>query len=152
MLETQALRLNRSRLRHLREGEYCLCLEPLSLKSKHLERLLPGAWIDLGGQLPELQIRRDGRKVARVHPASEGWYVGECVEEEPDLAERKRVLLEGRIAVLPAERVMPGERIELPPSVFEQVLLCRGEEPVALAALARCSEGYGLQVRERCDG
>ena len=78
--------------------------------------------------------------------------MGEWVEEEPDLAERKRVLLEGRIAVLPAERVVPGERIELPPSVFEQVLLCRGEEPVALAALARCSEGYGLQVRERCDG
>ena len=146
------MRLNRSRIRHLRKGEYCLCLEPLSLKSKHLQRLLPGAWIDLGERLPELQIRRDGRKVARVHPSSEGWYVGECVEEEPDLAERKRVLLEGRIAVLPAERVVPGERIELPPSVFGQVLLCQGEEPVALAALARSPEGYGLQIRERCDG
>ena len=152
MLETQTLRLNRSRLRHLKAGEYYLSLEPLSLKTKHLERLLPGAWIDLGERLPELQIRRDGRKVARVHPASEGWYVGECVKEEPDLAERKRVLLEGRIAVLPAEHVMPGERIEFPLSVFEQVLLCQGQEPVAVAVLARSSEGYGLQVQEHCDG
>jgi len=152
MLESQALRLNRSRLRHLREGEYYLSLEPLSLKAKHLKRLLPGAWIDLGEQLPGLQIRRDDRKVARVYPVSEGWYVGELVEEEPETVEHKRIALEGRIAVLPADRIVPGERIDLPPSIFEQILLCRENEPIAVATLAASSQGYGLQIRERCDG
>jgi len=42
MLETQPMRLNRSRLMHASAEDFCLALEPLSLKAKQLRRLEPG--------------------------------------------------------------------------------------------------------------
>lgn len=153
MLETQPMRLNRSRLLHTGAEDLCLALEPLSLKAKHLSRLEPGAWIDLGEHLPALQIRRGGRKVADVHCAGKTCVVGELCDEEPEIPERKRVPVESRIAVVPESELREGGELELPDTALEQILLLVRERPVAIARLVRSEEGrYALEIRERIDG
>ncbi|ADV46595.1 hypothetical protein [Nitratifractor salsuginis] len=153
MLETQARRLNRSRLLHSKVLEPCLALEPLSLKEKHLAKLRAGDWIDLGEHLPRLQIRRAGRRVAEVRCEGSECFVSRLCDGEAEIPERKRVLVESRIAVVPESEVREGGRLELPDPVLEQILLFVGEEPLAIARLVRGGNGhYALEIRERIDG
>jgi hypothetical protein len=153
MLETQPMRLNRSRLMHASAEDFCLALEPLSLKAKQLRRLEPGAWIDLGERPPALQIRRDGRKIAEVHCRGGECLVGSLAPEEAEIPERKRVVLESRIAVLTREGVREGERLELPDPALGQILLFAEGRALATARLVRSESGrYALEIRERIDG
>jgi len=152
MPNLQMHHLNRSRIEGLREEEYYLRLEPLSLKRKRLEELRSGDWLDLGEKLPLLEVARKGRRHARVYPMEEGVRIGEFAEEEfSEFPERKRILLEGRLAVLPSERVVPGERLRLPWEPTERIYLYAEGRLRAIATLIAYDGGYALEILERID-
>jgi hypothetical protein len=153
MPDLQMHHLNRSRIEGLRDGEYYLRLEPLSLKRKRLEGLQVGDWIDLGEEAPLLEVARSGQRRFAVHPLERGIRIGDPFEEtSPELPERKRVLLEGRLAVLPPEEVVPGERLHLPWEPMERIYLYVEGRLHAIATLIAYEGGYALEVLERLDG
>jgi len=154
MADLQLQHLNRSRVDALRSGEYCLRLEPLSLSLKKLKKMRPGDWIDLGEEPLRLEVSRDGKKIADAYPTENGIRIGPP-EPEPLLpvAEPKRALLEGRLTVLPTQRLAPGEELELPRSVTERVYLYDEEGRLrAVAGLIIHEGGYALEILELGDG
>jgi hypothetical protein len=153
MPDLQMHHLNRSRIEGLRKGEYYLRLEPLSLKAKRLEELRPGDWIDLGEKPPALEVARDGLSIAEAHPDRKAVRIGALSEEgEAEPPERKRVLLEGRLAVLPPEKVVPGERILFPWEPTERIYLYAEGRHRAVAALIAYEGGYALEILEGANG
>jgi hypothetical protein len=153
MPDLQLHHLNRSRIEGLREGEEYLRLEPLSLKRKRLEELRAGDWIDLGEAPPRLEVAREGERRFAVEATERGIRIGEpSPEESPEIPERKRVLLEGRLAVLPPEKVVLGERISFPWEPTERIYLYAEGRLRAAAALIAYEGGYALEILECFDG
>jgi hypothetical protein len=154
MADMQLQHLNRSRVNALKKDEYCLRLEPVSISRKKLGKMRPGDWIDLGEEPPALEVARDGLKIAPAYPLEEGIRIG-APEENPrrPFCEPKRIVLEGRLAVLPTSRLAPGESLELSRPVTERIYLYDPEGGLrAVARLIAHEKGYALEILELGDG
>ncbi len=155
MADLQLQHLNRSRVAALRREEPYLRLDPFSLSRKKWAKAAEGDWIDLGEEAPRLEVARDGRKIADAFVVPGGIRIVEAVRgegEEPP-REAKRIVLEGRILVLPAERLEPGGLLELSRHLTERIYLYElGGGLQAVAGLLRHPGGYALELLERSHG
>jgi hypothetical protein len=154
MADRQLQYLNRSRIDALRSGEYLLRLEPLLLPAKKLETIGVGDWIDLGERLPELEVARDGRKIASAYLDEGGVRIGEpAAEPSGERPGRKRIVLEGRLSVLPVSVLQPGVTVPLPEALWEHIYLYDGAGRFRAAArLIAYEGGYALKLEEVADG
>jgi len=153
MRNLQLQQLNRSRLDALRPEEYLLRLEPMSLGRKKLAELEEGDWLDLGGEAPRLEIARDGVRIAPAYPEEEGVRIGPpCEESSRPEPGKKRVPLEGRLAIYSPHRLAPGELVEFSWSFLERIPLYAEGRYLATARLIRHEEGYALEILELADG
>ena len=148
MSESQAKRLNLSRLKYLSKDEYYICLEPLSLKKRDLKNLNLGTWIDLGNIVPDLQICKNSQKIASIYATKSGWYIGEIERELVSKSGNKRVILESRLSVLDSEQIYEGAWLDISTLDFNSLVLCYKKEAIAVASLLKSSLGYGLKIEE----
>lgn len=153
MVNAQLERLNRSMLEHLKPEQYCLVTEALALSRKRLEQMERGDWIDLGERVPELYVRRGETlqyraRLERGESGEEILIEGLGPEPLQERAEKKRILLEGRLAVLPAGRVGIGGVVDFPWALSEHIHLFAEGKWVASAKLIAHPEGYALKITE----
>ena len=154
MLNLQLAHLNRSRLDRLGRGGLYLRLEPLVLRRKRLAELRPGDWLDLGAEVPGLELARDGVRLASLRAEAEGVRIlDEVADGEPEIPERRDVLLEARVAPLPrVGTLVPGTLFSLDWRLNERIYLYVGEVLLAVARLVAYEEGYALKIEEVADG
>ncbi|WP_456458661.1 hypothetical protein [Nitratifractor sp.] len=156
MRNAQLERLNRSILDHLSPERPCLVTEKLSMSRKRLAEMEEGDWIDLGERPVELFVRRGEERLYRGEwlPSEQEERV-RIEEAVPDLVGerpgKKRVVLEGRLAVLPPERLFAGAILSFPWKLSEHIHLYVEGRYLAEARLICHEGGYALEILERCD-
>ena len=156
MVNAQLERLNRSMLEHLRPDQACLVTEPLSMSRKRLEKMEVGDWIDLGSEAPEFTVRQGTKTLyaARLRAGERGEEIllaGPGPEPLPERPGKKRIVLEGRLAILPAGRLQRGAILDFPWRLSEHIHLFAGGEWVAAAKLIGHPGGYALKITERAE-
>jgi len=155
MFNAQLQRLNRSMMDHLRSDQYCLMFEPFEISRKKLGGVREGDRIDLGENLPEIWVCRGREIVARARPGQREGKEGVLIRSAGSgrswgtPSSGKRTVLEGRMALLPAETVRVGEWIDFAWPISQAVFLYAEGKALALARLIRQNEGYALEVTER---
>ena len=156
MRNAQLERLNRSILDHLSAKRPCLVTEKLSMSRKRLAEMEAGDWIDLGERPVELFVRRGEKILYRGEwlPAEQEERV-RIEEAVPDLVGerpgKKRIVLEGRLAMVPLERLAPGAVLSFPWKLSEHIHLYAEGRYLAEARLIRHDGGYALEILERAD-
>jgi len=153
MLNAQLERLNRSMLENLRPDQACLMMEYLSLSRKRLELIEPGSWIDLGSEAPEFTVRQGTKLLyaACLRAGERGEEIllaGPGPEPLPERPGKKRIVLEGRLAVLPVDRLQRGAVLDFPWTLSEHIHLFAEGEWVATAKLIGHPGGYALEITE----
>ncbi|WP_457605512.1 FliM/FliN family flagellar motor C-terminal domain-containing protein [Nitratifractor sp.] len=158
MANIQLERLNRSLLREGPLNRPLLVTEPLSMSRKKLAKLRVGDRIDLGAEPPAFYVRNGESYPYRVRLVeSEGQEACLLEGSGPSWlgAERegkKRSVLEGRLATLPAKGLKRGTVLCFPWKLTEHIHLYEEDRPLATAALVVHEGGYALKVTELHDG
>jgi hypothetical protein len=153
MADLQLQHLNRSRVAALKREEPYLRLDPFSLSRKKWAKAAPGDWIDLGEEPPRLEVARDGRKIAEAFVVPGGIRIVEAREEMERSRDPKRIVLEGRMLVLPTDPLESGAFLALSPHLTERIYLYElGGGLQAVAELLRHPGGYALGILERSHG
>jgi len=153
MANIQLERLNLALLKQLNSSQCVITTEPLSLSAKMAKTIEVGDWIDLGKELPTLFIKRGGELLYNAIFIEDGGVeaikVIDLIEFKlPEQAGKKRIVLEGRLAIVDCSSLKDGKVLKFPWRVSNHIHLFHKNRLFASAKLISYKGGYAFEITE----
>jgi hypothetical protein len=153
MYNIQLEHLNLSILKKKNPPFAYAAFEPLLIKKREFENLRCSDRIELGKELPEVVVYRDGHMAGRGELGTMDGADTIWLHESGTLAMerylgKKRIAMEARLAAVPDEKIADGEMIRFGWQVHKNIVLFAHGSFFGMGELLQCKKGYLLKITE----